>query len=43
MLYKAECWPIKKQHIQQIRVDEMCMLRWMCGYTKIDWISNEVL
>lgn len=41
MLYGAECWPTKRQHIQQMSVTEMCMLRWMCGYTIKGWIRNE--
>ena len=43
MLYGAECWPTKRQHIQQMSVAEMQMLRWMCGYTRKDRIRNEVL
>jgi hypothetical protein len=27
MLYGAECWPTKRQHVQQLSVAEMCMLR----------------
>jgi hypothetical protein len=26
MLYGVECWPIKKRHVQQLSVAEMCML-----------------
>ncbi|KAM0892698.1 hypothetical protein ACQ4PT_025584 [Festuca glaucescens] len=33
MLYGAECWPTRRQHIQQMSVAEMRMLRWMCGHT----------
>ncbi|XP_070054361.1 uncharacterized protein [Nicotiana tomentosiformis] len=42
MLYGAEYWPVKKSHIQKMRVAEMRMLRWMCG-TKKDNIRNEVI
>ncbi|XP_019255021.1 PREDICTED: uncharacterized protein LOC109233592 [Nicotiana attenuata] len=34
MLYGAECWPVKKSHVQKIKVVEMRMLRWMCGHTR---------
>jgi hypothetical protein len=33
MLYGAECLPIKRRHVQQLSVVEMCMLRWICGHT----------
>ncbi|XP_070014878.1 uncharacterized protein [Nicotiana sylvestris] len=41
MLYGAECCPVKNSHIQKIKVAEMRMLRWMCGYTRMDKIRNE--
>ena len=41
VLYGAECWPTKRQHIQQMSVTEMCMLRWMCDHTIKDWVRNE--
>jgi hypothetical protein len=43
MLYGAECWPTKRQHIQQMSVGEMRMLRWMCGHIRKDRIRNEVI
>ncbi|XP_070007282.1 uncharacterized protein [Nicotiana sylvestris] len=43
MLYEAKCWPIKKFHVQQMKVAEMRMLRWMCGHTRLDKIRNEVI
>ncbi|XP_070047229.1 uncharacterized protein [Nicotiana tomentosiformis] len=43
MLYGAECWPVKIAHIQKMKVAEMRMLRWMCGYTMLDMIRNEVI
>jgi hypothetical protein len=43
MLYGAECWPTKRQHIQQMSVAEMRMLRWMCGHTRKDRIRNEMI
>jgi hypothetical protein len=39
MLYGAECWPTKSQHIQKISYAEMRMLRWMCG--RKDRIRND--
>jgi hypothetical protein len=29
MLYRAECWPTKRQHVQQLSIAEMRMLRWI--------------
>ncbi|XP_070012748.1 uncharacterized protein [Nicotiana sylvestris] len=43
MLYVAECWPVKSSHVQQMKVAEMRMLRWMCGHTRLDRIRNEVI
>ncbi|KAF3642306.1 L-arabinokinase [Capsicum annuum] len=43
LLYEAECWPVKKAHIQKMKVAEMRMLRWMCGCTRKDRIRNEVI
>ena len=41
MLYGAECWPTKKQHVPKISVAEMRMLRWSCGHTRRDRIRND--
>jgi Reverse transcriptase (RNA-dependent DNA polymerase) len=41
MLYGAECWATKKQHVHKMGVAEMRMLRWMCGHTRLDKIRNE--
>ena len=41
MLYGAECWPTKRQHVQKISIAEMRMLRWSCGHTRRDRIRNE--
>jgi hypothetical protein len=41
MLYGAECWATKGQHIQKMSVTEMQMLRWICGHTKKDQIRND--
>jgi len=43
LLYGAEYWPIKRSHIQKMRVAEMRMIRWMCGHTRLDKIRNEVI
>ncbi|KAF3664601.1 Protein BOLA2 [Capsicum annuum] len=43
MLYGAECWPVKNSHIQKLKVAEMRMLRWMCGYTRKDRVTNEII
>ncbi|XP_070045939.1 uncharacterized protein [Nicotiana tomentosiformis] len=39
----AEYWPVKNSHVQQMKVAEMRMLRWMCGHTRLDRIRNEVI
>ncbi|XP_019257880.1 PREDICTED: uncharacterized protein LOC109236117 [Nicotiana attenuata] len=41
MLYGAECWPVKKSHIQKMKVVEMRMLRWMFVHIKLDKIRND--
>ncbi|XP_070006271.1 membralin-like protein At1g60995 isoform X2 [Nicotiana sylvestris] len=43
MMYGAECWSVKKFHVQQMKVAEMKMLRWMYGHTRLDKIRNEVI
>ena len=43
MLYGAECWPTKRQHVQQLSVAEMRMLRWFCRHTRRDRVRNEVI
>ncbi|VFQ82562.1 unnamed protein product [Cuscuta campestris] len=43
MLYGAECWAVKKTHVRRLQAAEMRMLRWMCGKTWLDRISNEVI
>ena len=43
LLYRAECWPIKKSHIQRMSVAEMRMIRWNCGHTRLDKVRNEVI
>ena len=43
LLYGVECWPIKKTQVQRLMVAEMRMIRWMCGYTRVDRIRNVVI
>lgn len=43
MLYGSEYWLVKVQHIHNISVAEMWMLRWMCGHTKLDKIKNDYI
>ena len=40
LLYGAECWQIKKTQVQRLMVAEMRMIRWMCGFTRLDRIRN---
>jgi hypothetical protein len=41
MLYRAECWPTKRWHAQQLSVAEMRMLRWICDNTRRDRVRND--
>ena len=41
LLYGIECQTIKRHHAQKITVEEMCMLRQMCGNTRRDKVRNE--
>jgi hypothetical protein len=43
MLYGAERWATKGQHIQKMSVAEMRMLRWICGHTRKDRIRMMIL
>ena len=40
VLYRSECWPIKRTQVQRLMVAEMRMIRWMCGYPRRDRIRN---
>ncbi|GKD73211.1 retrovirus-related pol polyprotein LINE-1 [Tanacetum coccineum] len=42
MLYGSKCWPITKAQANRIKVVELRMLRWTCGKTMVDMISNGV-
>jgi hypothetical protein len=41
MLYRAECWPTKMRHIQQLSVAKMHMRRWIRGHTRRDRVWND--
>jgi acetone carboxylase gamma subunit len=41
VMYDAECWATKGQHVQKMSVTEMRMLRWICGHTINDRIRND--
>ncbi|PHU01543.1 hypothetical protein BC332_31330 [Capsicum chinense] len=43
MLYGAECWPVKNSHVQKLKVAEMRMLHWMCGFTRANRVRNEII
>eukprot|EP00268_Persea_americana_P028003 TRINITY_DN2724_c0_g2_i4.p1 TRINITY_DN2724_c0_g2~~TRINITY_DN2724_c0_g2_i4.p1 ORF type:complete len:123 (+),score=6.81 TRINITY_DN2724_c0_g2_i4:830-1198(+) len=43
MTYGAKCWPINKQHMHNMGVANMRMLRWMCDKIRKDKIRNEGL
>ncbi|XP_070032905.1 uncharacterized protein [Nicotiana tomentosiformis] len=43
MLYGAEYWPVKKSHVQKLKVAEIRMLRWICGHTRRDKIRNNYI
>ena len=41
MLYGAETWATTRGQEARLEVNEMRMLRWMCGLTRSDKIRNE--
>ena len=41
MLYEAETWATTERQEARIEINEMRMLRWMCGATRKDKIRNE--
>jgi hypothetical protein len=41
MMYNVECWAPKGQHIQNMSVAEMWILRWICSHTRRDRIRND--
>ena len=40
MMYGSECWALKKSGENAMAMAEMKMLRWSCGFTKLDKIRN---
>ncbi|XP_075087869.1 uncharacterized protein LOC142169844 [Nicotiana tabacum] len=43
LLYGTEYWPVKNSHTHKLKVDEMRILRWICGHAWLDKIGNEVI
>jgi len=43
VLYGLECWPLKKTQVQRLMVEDMRMISWMCGFSRIDRIRHEVI
>jgi len=42
VFYGSKCWSLKKIQVQKLMVTKMRMIRWMCGYPKMDRITNGV-
>jgi len=43
LLYEMQYWPIKRSHVQRMRVAEMRMIWWICGHMRLDRIRNKVI
>ena len=43
LLYEAEYRLVKKTQVRRLMVAEMRMIRWKCGFTRLDKIRNEVI
>jgi len=43
VLHGSECWPLKKAQAHRLMVAKMQMVRWMCGFTRIDGVRNCVI
>lgn len=43
LLYGSECWTVKKTHEQKVHVNEIKMLRWAGGVTRVDRVRNELI
>ena len=43
VLYRLECWPIKKTQVQRLMVAEMTMIIWMCSYMRMDRVRNGII
>ncbi|XP_063937419.1 uncharacterized protein LOC108194424 [Daucus carota subsp. sativus] len=42
LLYGSECWPLRKAQERRLEAAELRMLRWNCGNTMTDHISNVI-
>ncbi|XP_063540276.1 uncharacterized protein LOC134749304 [Cydia strobilella] len=40
LMYGSECWATKKKHEQKMHTNEMKMLRWVAGVTRLDRVRN---
>jgi hypothetical protein len=40
-LYVVECWPTKRQHVQQISIAEIHMLCWIYSHTRRGRVRND--
>ena len=43
LLYGAETWATRWGQEARLEVNEMRMLKWMCGVTRRDWIRNGLI
>ncbi|XP_048001453.1 uncharacterized protein LOC125238221 [Leguminivora glycinivorella] len=43
MLYDTECWTTNKVHENRLHVNEMKMLRWAGGVTRLDKVRNDYI
>nr|XP_027219602.1 uncharacterized protein LOC113811951 [Penaeus vannamei] len=43
MIYGAETWPTKRSQERKFEVEDMNMLRWMCGVTRLNKIRSEMI
>jgi len=41
MLYGTECKAVKNQYEHKLSIDEMRMLRWICGKTRQDRVRYD--
>lgn len=43
MLYRSQCWAVKYAYDQMMKVGKIHILRWICGFTRLDNIKNECI